>query len=134
MIDVPRSFVGFEAPCPTKTDDPLATNGMDCAGSGTIITASWFNWGNDYVTIFKDSSPTVRLVDDASGGEIPLLVWYADRLPGHDPAPKYTFDTLTLIPEASLPPNTKLRVEFDGTIEGEETSLRWSFTTGTRDQ
>ena len=134
MSDVPRSFAGFEAPCPTKTDNPLATNGMDCPGSGYLITASWFNWGNEYVSIFKNSSPTARLVDAASGAEIPLLVWYADRLGGHDPAPKYTLDTLTLIPEASLPPNTQLRVEFDGTINGEATSLRWSFATGTRDQ
>ena len=132
MTDVPTSFAGYEAPCPTIAN-PLASNGMNCPGSGFIVTASWFGYGTDKLTTFRNSNPTARMVNEATGDEVPLMWWWADRVPDHDPAPRYMKDTLTLVPAQPLPPETTFRVEFEGSISEEPTSLQWRFATGTRE-
>lgn len=131
-VDVPTSFAGHEAPCPTLSS-PLSSNGMNCPGSGFIVTASWFGYGTDHLTTFRNSDPSARLVNEATNAEVPLMWWWADRVPGHDPAPRYMKDTLTLVPAEPLPPDTTFRVEFEGSISEEPTSLQWRFTTGTRE-
>ncbi|MBI5533541.1 MAG: hypothetical protein HY898_12555 [Deltaproteobacteria bacterium] len=124
--DVPTDFVGFEAPCPTKVDNPLATNGMDCQGSGFIVTASWNNWGG------FQSVQSVDLIEDATGTPVPLLVWYGDGVVGHDPAKGYTPDTISIVPQASLAANTKYRVDIKATVGGDASNVLTSFTTGDR--
>ena len=132
MVDVPTSFAGYEAPCPTL-QSPLSSNGANCPGSGFIVTASWFGYGTDHLTTFRNSNPSARMVNEATNAEVPLLWWWADRVSGHDPAPRYMKDTLTLVPSEPLPPNTTFRVEFEGSISEEPTTLQWSFTTGERE-
>ncbi len=132
MVDVPTTFAGYEAPCPT-IPSPLSSNGINCPGSGFIATASWFGYGTDQLTTFRNSDPSARLINEATGQEVPLMWWWADRVPGHDPAPRYMKDTLTLVPSDPLPPDTTFRAEFEGSISEEPTTLQWRFTTGTRE-
>jgi hypothetical protein len=73
------------------------------------------------------------MVDESTGTEVALLAWYVDRVPGIDPAPGYHKDTVALVPQATLPPGVTIRVEFDGVIRQEPVSLRWRFTTGSRE-
>lgn len=132
MKDVPRTFAGREAPCPTMAN-PLASNGMNCGSSGFIVTASWFGYGTQTLTTFRNSDPAARMINESTGQEVPLMWWWADRVAGHDPAPLYMRDTLTLVPSEPLAPETTFRVEFEGSISEEPTTLQWSFTTGTRE-
>jgi hypothetical protein len=125
MLNVPATFIGYEAPCPTKPDNPLSTNGQDCAGSGFIVTASWYGW-NGFT-----AADQVQMFDEANT-EVPLLVWYGDKITGHNPAAGYTPDTISLVPASALAKNTKYRVVIKASPGGEAQELEATFTTGER--
>ncbi len=129
MYDVPTSFVGFEAPCPTLPDNPLSTTGFDCKASGFIPTVSWFRWGK------MTGEPVVNLIHDGTGESVALLAWYGDGVSGHDPAKGYTPSTISLVPQEKLEPNTTYRLEVDADPGGDGAqSIRTRFTTGDRDR
>jgi len=127
MYDVPTTFVGFEAPCPTLPDNPLATNGADCSPSGFIPSVSWYRWGK------MSAEPVVNLINEATGEAVPLLAWYGDGVSGHDPAKGYTPSTISMVPQDELAPNTIYRIEVDAAPgDAAPQSVRSRFTTGDR--
>lgn len=132
LADVPRSFVGHEVPCPTKVADPMASTGVDCAASGFIVTASWFGLGGWTAPFGHADRSGVRLVDEDTGSEIPLLTWYADGLEGHDPVPRAVAESVALVPAASLPFKKTLRAEIDVVLNEEPVHVTWRFMTGVR--
>ncbi len=141
MTDVPRTFTGFEWPCPTS-EDPANTPPEACASSGFIVSGSWFGWANNsgWSPFFASYMPDgggaplqIALIDDATNQPVELMWWWADQVPGHDPNEKgYLQETFAIVPKAGLAANHKYRVEFDGTVMEDPVSLRTTFTTGTR--
>jgi hypothetical protein len=129
MTDVPRSFGGNEGPCPTSPSNPLA--GGACGGSGFIVSATFYNFSTNRMAALG-SVTSVTLTDETLSMPVPLLTWYADKVPGHDPAPGYMQDEIALVPQAPLAANTNYLVEISALVNGAPNNLSWKFTTGTR--
>ena len=61
------------------------------------------------------------MTDDASSTVVPLLVYFADKVAGHDPAPGYVQDEVALVPQASLAANKTFRVDISAVVKGAPT-------------
>ncbi len=121
-VDVPRSFVGRERPCPTNPSDPDGTAAVSCPSSGFILTATWYGPEGGYPYGPAVAEPTLRRVDD--GASVPLLAWYADGVTGHDPAEGLIPRTVAWVPSAPLSAGMRYEAHLAGS--------GWTFRTGTR--
>lgn len=129
MTDVPTDFPGRESPCPTTPLSPLATSADQCPASGFILTATWYGpTGSGSFSQMNGAAIT----DETAGCALGLLALYADGLSGSDPVPGAIPRTLALVPGASLPAGTLVRVDSDGVMDGVERVAAWQFTTGAR--
>lgn len=131
MVDVPVEFAGRETPCPTHPEDPTGIAAEQCPSAGFIVTATWYGAGHPLA--FPQGQPSARLsyADDAS--EVPLLALYAGGVEGFDPLPGGIPDTVALVPARPLEQNRPLVVEVNAP-SASQSVLRWSFTTGSRDE
>jgi uncharacterized protein YkwD len=129
--EIPLGFPGRENPCPTTPDDPRATAAEQCPESGFIITATWFGPAAD-----EGFSEVIRaqVQLDATRSSVPLLAWYADGLPGQDPAHGLIRRTVALVPSDPLVASTQLRATVRAVIDGREVARAWSFATGRRQE
>ncbi|MBI5535441.1 MAG: hypothetical protein HY898_22115 [Deltaproteobacteria bacterium] len=129
MGDVPTDFPGRESPCPTTPSDPGGTAADQCPASGFILTATWY--GPTGSGLFSQVN-SAGITDGSTGTALGVLALYASGLTGSDPVPGAMPHTLALIPDASLPTGSLVRVESNVVIDGVERAASWEFTTGSR--
>jgi len=120
-LGVPRGFVGREQPCPTTPLDPQGTPATSCPASGFILTSTWYGPEGPHTTGWTNEAPVLLRED---GQIAPLLAWYADGVPGHDPVEGLIPRTVAWVPASSLAQTTGYRARMAGTS--------WSFRTGSR--
>jgi uncharacterized protein YkwD len=129
ISDVPTDFPGRESPCPTTPSDPQATTADQCPASGFILTATWY--GPAGSSVFSQVN-AASITDEGAGVGLGVLAVYADGMSGADPVPGGIPRTLALVPGASLPAGTRVRVDSDAVLDGVERVAAWQFTTGSR--
>ncbi len=130
IVDVPTMFVGRESPCPTAPSDPYGTPPEQCPGSGYIMTATWY--GPSSVGFSEVSSVEARL--EATSQPVPLLAWYADTIPEHDPEPGLVPRTVAIAPASALASNMRVRGDVKAVIDGSPVTASWGFRTGFRSE